>query len=123
MSHSDTDTPYEFAAHHDEAEGKKVRRMVWNMFWVLLAITTVEVGLGMTWKEMGLNWTLIKTTFLVLTIAKAYFIVAYYMHLKHEWKGLQITVLVPYIVFASYLIFILLVEGMYHESMLTFFIP
>ena len=74
MEHSNE--PYKYAAHHSEEEGKKTRRMIWNMFWVLLAITSVEVGLGIMWKDLGITWAFVEMTFIVMTIAKAYFIVA-----------------------------------------------
>ncbi len=100
MEHSNE--PYKYAQHHSEEEGKKTRRMIWNMFWVLLAITSVEVGLGMTWQEMGIKWSIVKMTFIVMTVAKAYFIVAYYMHLKHERTSLQNTIIIPFVLFALY---------------------
>jgi len=109
MEHSDQ--PYKYAAHHSEEEGKKTRRMIWNMFWVLLAITSIEVGLGIFWKEWGIAWFGVKMTFLVMTIAKAYFIVAYYMHLKHERTGLQNTIIIPYVLLALYLIYMVFTEG------------
>ena len=109
MEHSNE--PYKYAHHHDEATGKKTRRMIWNMFWVLLAITTIEVGLGIMWKEWGISWFMVKMTFIVMTIAKAYFIVAYYMHLKHERSALQNTIIVPYVLLALYLMYMVFTEG------------
>jgi len=85
--------------------------MIWNMFWVLLAITSVEVGLGIMWKDWGVSWGFVKMTFIVMTIAKAYFIVAYYMHLKHEKTVLQNTLIVPYVLFALYICYFLFNEG------------
>lgn len=115
MEHSDQ--PYKYAVHHSEEEGKKTRRVIWNMFWVLLAITGVEVGLGIKWKDFGLSWELIKMTFIVLTIAKAYFIVAYYMHLKHERSVLRNIIIIPYVLLALYLIYHVITEGVYAEMM------
>jgi len=109
MEHSDQ--PYKYAQHHSEAEGKKTRRMIWNMFWVLLAITSVEVGLGLVWKEWGINFHYVKMTFIVMTIVKAYFIVAYYMHLKHEKSFLKNSIIAPYILLAVYLIYMVITEG------------
>lgn len=109
MEHSDE--PYKYAAHHSEEEGKKTRRMIWNMFWVLLAITSIEVGLGIMWKEWGVAWFMVKMTFIVMTVAKAYFIVAYYMHLKHERSALQNTIIVPYALLALYLLYMVFTEG------------
>ncbi len=110
MGHSE-DGPYKYAAHHSEAEGKKTRRMIWNMFWVLLGITFIEVMLGIFWKDIGVQWHTVKMTFIILTIAKAYFIVAYYMHLKHERSSLQNTIIIPYVLLALYLIYHIFTEG------------
>lgn len=120
-SHGHAPEPYKYAAHHSEEEGKKTRRMIWNMFWVLLAITSVEVTLGLVWKSVGLSWGLVKMTFIVLTVAKAYFIVAYYMHLKHERKGLKNTIIIPFVLFALYLLYHIFTEGTYSEYMDKFF--
>jgi len=109
MEHSDQ--PYKYAVHHSEQEGKKTRRTIWNMFWVLLVITSIEVSLGIFWKDLELNGHIVKMTFIVMTIAKAYFIVAYYMHLKHERSVLQNTIIVPYTLLALYLIYMVFTEG------------
>ena len=109
MEHSNE--PYKYAAHHSEEDGKKIRRMIWNMFWVLLAITSVEVGLGLTWKELAIDWHWVKMTFIILTLAKAYFIVAYYMHLKHERTGLQNSIIIPYVLLALYLLYMVTTEA------------
>ncbi|MDB4533995.1 cytochrome C oxidase subunit IV family protein [Vicingaceae bacterium] len=115
MEHSNE--PYKYAAHHSEEEGKKTRRMIWNMFWVLLAITSVEVTLGLVWKEIGIGWWSVKMTFIILTVAKAYFIVAYYMHLKHEKTGLQNSIIIPYVLLALYLIYMVVTEATYTSVM------
>lgn len=120
MEHSNdhhTPEPYKYAAHHSEEEGKKVRRVIWNMFWVLLGITTVEVTLGLMWKNIGISWDVVKMTFIILTIAKAYYIVAYYMHLKHEVTALKNTIIVPFVLFALYLLYHIITEGVYSDMM------
>ena len=118
--HQDDNAPYEFAVHHTEEEGVKTRKMIWAIFWVLLAVTGAEVGLGLTWKDLGISWGFVKSVFIFLTLGKAYFIVAYYMHLKHEWKMLQKVILYPYLAFAAYLIFICLQEASYSYDMSFF---
>ncbi|MDG1477754.1 MAG: cytochrome C oxidase subunit IV family protein [Vicingaceae bacterium] len=115
MEHSDQ--PYKYAQHHSEAEGKKTRRMVWNMFWVLLAITSIEVGLGLIWQDWGIPFHLVKMTFIVMTLVKAYFIVAYYMHLKHEKSFLKNSIIIPYVLLALYLIYMVITEGTYTTFM------
>ena len=109
----DFDRTREYVQHHSEAEGKAQRKTIWVIFWVLLGITGVEVTLGLVWNEMGLAWPFVKWTFIILTLVKAYYIVAYYMHLKHEYKNFIYMVAIPYIVLAVYLIVMMLTEAIY----------
>jgi len=111
-----SDSAYEFAVHHGEEEGKKIRKRIWLIFWVLLGITTVEVTLGLIWKSLSANpdaiWGIIKWTFIILTLFKAFYIVFDYMHLGHERRNLKWTILAPYIIFVLYLTFICLNEAL-----------
>lgn len=109
--------PYKYAVRHSEEEGKKIRKRIWLMFWVLLAITTVEVALGIFWKEWEISWGAVKLTFIVMTVLKAFFIVSEYMHLKHEKTGLKNTIIIPYAFLALYLIYFLFTEGVYSDMM------
>ena len=109
----DFDRTAEYAHKHSEEEGKKVRKMIWVIFWVLLAVTAVEVTIGLVWQDLDLNWSLVKWTFIILTLVKAYYIVASYMHLGGERKNFKMVVLIPFIVFAIYAIYIFLSEAMH----------
>lgn len=115
MSEFHDDYPsYEHMAHHSEEEGKKTRRSLWNVFWIMLIITIVELVIGSYAPGMGWSGTLwLKTLFIGLTIAKAGFIVMAFMHLGHEVKFMKYTILLPYTVFMLYGIFIILNEGTY----------
>jgi cytochrome c oxidase subunit IV len=100
--------------HHTEEEGKKKRRKLWNVFWIMLGITLVELVVG--YNATSLGWTGhwgLKWGFIILTLAKAAFIVLKFMHLGDETKGMKYTILAPYSLFIGYLIFIILVEGTY----------
>ncbi len=110
---SDFDRTAEYVNHHSEEEGKKMRKTIWLIFWVLLAVTGIEVSLGLTWKDLGLAWPFVKWTFIILTLVKAYYIVAYYMHLKHEYKNFMYAIAVPYIVLIIYAIYMFLAEAVY----------
>jgi caa(3)-type oxidase subunit IV len=112
----DFDRTAEYVSHHSEEEGKKMRKTIWVIFWVLLGVTTVEVSLGLVWKDLGLMWAFVKWTFIILTLVKAYYIVAYYMHLKHEYKNFMYMVAIPYIVLAIYLIVMILTEAVYVKN-------
>lgn len=110
---SDFDRTAEYAAHHSEADGVKVRKTIWAIFWVLLVVTSIEVSLGLVWSDLDLPWQLVKWTFIILTLVKAYYIVAYYMHLKDEYKNFKMIVAIPYIVLAVYFLILILIEAMY----------
>ena len=109
----DFDRTAEYVQHHSEEDGVRQRKMIWRIFWVLLGITTVEVTLGLFYKDWNLAWTFVKWTFILLTLAKAYYIVAYYMHLKHESKSFIYAVILPYVVLAIYIIIMFLAEAIY----------
>ncbi|KAA3645951.1 MAG: hypothetical protein DWP98_10700 [Bacteroidetes bacterium] len=110
---SDFDRTAEYVQHHTEEEGKKQRKTIWVVFWLLLGITGLEVTLGLYWKDFGIAWSFVKWTFILLTLIKAYYIVAYYMHLKHEFKSFIYMALAPYIVLAIYLVIMVLIEAIY----------
>lgn len=114
MEFHDDYPQYELMAHHNEEEGKKARRTLWNVFWVMLIITIVELIIGFMAPGQGWSGTFwLKSLFITLTIAKAGFIVMAFMHLGHEQKFFKYTILLPYTVLMVYTIFIVLNEGIY----------
>jgi len=114
MEFHDNYPSYETMYNHDEAYGKKARRTLWNVFWIMLIITIVELVIGFLAPSKGWSGTLgLKVLFIGLTIAKAAFIVWWFMHLGHEVKFFKYVILVPYITFMLYTIFIVLTEGTY----------
>tara|TARA_R110001592_G_scaffold69489_4_gene213252 strand:+ start:69099 stop:69452 length:354 start_codon:yes stop_codon:yes gene_type:complete len=100
--------------HHDGPEGTA---WIWKVFWILLAVTTVEVVLGIIKPEILLSQflgtSLLNVIFIVLTLAKAYYIVAEFMHLGHERKNFIWTITLPIVILIPYLTFVLLTEGGY----------
>jgi cytochrome c oxidase subunit 4 len=115
MSEFHDDYPsYETLAHHSEEEGKKTRKTLWRVFWYMLIITIVELIIGSMAPAQGWSGTLgLKVLFIGLTIVKAGFIVMAFMHLGHEKTFMKYAILVPYVIFMSYAIFIILDEGVY----------
>ena len=114
MEFHDDYPEYEKMAAHSEEDGKKLRRTLWNVFWIMLIITILELVIGFLAPGNGWSGTLwLKTLFITLTIAKAGFIVMAFMHLGHEAKFFKYTVLAPYTIFMFYCIFICLNEGTY----------
>jgi cytochrome c oxidase subunit 4 len=105
---------YEVMANHDEAYGKKARRTLWNVFWIMLVITIFELIVGSMAPTHGWSGTWwLKTLFIGLTLVKAAAIVLWFMHLGHEVKFFKYIILIPYFVFMLYTIFIVLTEGTY----------
>jgi cytochrome c oxidase subunit 4 len=112
------DESYARSAVHDEDAGKAIRKKVYFVTALLSIITMVEVGMGIMaagWE--GVKWEVIKWSFIILTLIKAGYIVLVFMHLGDEKKAFKWIILIPYILFVSYLIFIALNESMYHESL------
>ncbi len=106
---------YELMAHHSEEEGKKKRRKLWNVFWIMLGITLVELMVG--FYNTHFSEFALKVIFIGFTIVKAGYIVLSFMHLGDEVKAFKYAVLVPFIVFIIYLVFIAdLGEGTYAKK-------
>ncbi|GAA4346996.1 hypothetical protein GCM10023185_01740 [Hymenobacter saemangeumensis] len=78
-------------AHVEGEIAKPNTGWIWRTFWVLVGITAVEF-VFVFFMNAG---TLRNAIFIILTIFKAFFIVAEFMHLKHETKGLIWTILIP----------------------------
>lgn len=105
---------YESMYNHGEEEGKKARKVLWNVFWVMLAITIFELVVGFMAPSKGWSGTWwLKTLFISLTIVKAAAIVLWFMHLGGEVKFFKYAILAPYVLFMFYTIFIVLTEGTY----------
>jgi len=73
---------------------------------ILSVLTVIELGLGfaMMGMEQGGGLKLaIKGTIVILMLAKAFYIVGYFMHLKHEVKNLIMTIVVPLLLFVWFI--------------------
>jgi cytochrome c oxidase subunit IV len=79
-----------------EADPAKISK-IWKTAGILAIITAIEFIFAFTWGEK--DATLI-TIYIVLTLFKAYFIMAEFMHLGHEKKSLQLSILLPLIFIA-----------------------
>lgn len=112
---------YSLGAHHDEEHGRQIRKKIWFVTILLSVITFAEVMLGVYIKQNSDYWSFVKLTFIILTLAKAAYIVMSFMHLGDERKNLRYLILFPYALFALYLLFIVLSEGGFAERMLELF--
>ena len=96
---------------------------IWGVLVFLTFITLIEVVLGIYKPEVlmgqflgmkALNWI-----FIILTLVKAYYITWDFMHMRDETKALRRMVVWTAVFLICYLIFILLQEGGYIESIYT----
>jgi len=90
MSHS---------AIHDAHHGGGTKEII-KVTVILSVLTIIELILGfwmMGFPEASAHGTrlLLKGTIVILMLAKAFYIVAYFMHLKHELRNMIMTICVP----------------------------
>jgi cytochrome c oxidase subunit IV len=81
-------------AHADKNAG---RREIWRVTIILSVLTIVELILGFCMIGMpeGFLRHLIKGVIIILMLAKAFYIVSYFMHLGHELRNMIMTIVVP----------------------------
>ena len=96
----------EITVHPEHTGGTK---RIWKIFWVLSALTIVELGLGyfMYAQHGHLAYAVVLSTKIVigiLTLAKAYYIVSVFMHLGDEVRNLIMTIVVPLVLFVWFII-------------------
>jgi cytochrome c oxidase subunit IV len=103
---------YSLHTHHNEDQGKKIRKKIWFVTALLTAITAIEVALGAFIKQGTDIWPMVKWSFIIMTLVKAGYIVLVFMHLGDEKKSLRNVILIPYFMFVLYLIFIALWEAL-----------
>jgi cytochrome c oxidase subunit IV len=108
MSAHTTETHTEDA--HGEHDGMTKKRII-KVFVILLIITSVEFFIALVLVPKGvLPINLVNPIYIVLTLLKAFYIVAYFMHLKFERHALIYAIIVP-ILFIIGLILVLTNES------------
>lgn len=99
---------------------KSNTQKIWGVLIFLTIVTCVEVVLGIYKPEslMGhfLGMKILNWIFIILTLVKAYYITWDFMHMRDEVKALRRMVVWTAVFLVLYLIFILLQEGGYIES-------
>ncbi|WP_346316790.1 cytochrome C oxidase subunit IV family protein [Chitinophaga sp. YIM B06452] len=93
-------------AHTSNANDRQASiKSIWKTFWILLIVTMVEVGLAFLHLYTGFpGKLLLNSIFIGLTIVKAFFIVAEFMHLGHEVRNLIMTILFPLLLFVWFIV-------------------
>ena len=100
-------TSQEVSFHPEHADNTKV---IWRTFWILSALTIVELSIGLLiyniHKGANPNATLVlafKGLVCILTLAKAYYIVSVFMHLGDEVRNMIMTIVVPLCLFVWFI--------------------
>jgi cytochrome c oxidase subunit 4 len=92
--------------HHTDVNSTESRtqvKRIWRVFWVLLVITVAEVIMGMFFSHQ-MPKALVAFFFLALTILKAGYIIAVFMHLGDELSNFIITMAIPITLFIWFII-------------------
>jgi cytochrome c oxidase subunit IV len=99
MEHHNTSPEVTFTHHQSDAEFKaRVRKTT----ILLSVITVIELLLGLLMYATDLGSfvvLLIKGVIVILTLAKAFYIVAVFMHLGDEIRNMIMTIIVPLMLF------------------------
>lgn len=102
-------TNHEHASEHEGMSKKKI----WQVFFYLLGITAIEFFIALYLIPKGLlGQGMGNFIYIVLTLVKAFYIVAYFMHLKFEKFALKTGITVS-LIFIIYFIVLMLIEGSY----------
>ncbi len=81
------------------------KREIWYAFVILTVVTILEFVIAFTLGRSTIRTAL----FLALTVMKAYYIVAYFMHMRHERVGLVASIVLP-LIFLVYMVALLMME-------------
>ena len=107
-NHSHSVETHEHDDHAGLSKGK-----IWQVFGILLLITVIEFIIALLIIPKGyMTQHVGNYIYIVLTLLKAFYIVAYFMHLKYEKVGLQLALGLSFI-FICYFIVLMMIEGGY----------
>ena len=84
-------------------------KLIWRTFWILLVVTIVEVACAITLTG-HIPQMILNIFYVLMSGAKAFYIVSVFMHLKFEVKYMMITILVP-MCFLLFALAVFLAEG------------
>jgi cytochrome c oxidase subunit IV len=95
------DTTSEVTYHH-HVDSTEFNRRIRKTTILLSVITVIELGLGLLMYAIELpDWVslFIKGVIVILTLAKAFYIVSVFMHLGDEIRNMIMTIVVPLMLF------------------------
>ncbi|MFI5153228.1 MAG: cytochrome C oxidase subunit IV family protein [Chitinophagales bacterium] len=110
------DQAHSTAAEHHGGEHNFSKKAIWRTFWILLIITIVELALAIWYYETNfLPKHFLNGVFVIGTLAKAFFIIAEFMHLKYELRNLILSLAIPAMLFIWFLTAFLWDGGSYRH--------
>ncbi|CAN5263423.1 hypothetical protein BH11BAC6_BH11BAC6_03630 [soil metagenome] len=99
---------------------------IWKVTLILTVLTIVELifGFGLYKLWFGPHDLFfahfIKGVIILLMLAKAFYIVGYFMHLRHEIRNLIMTIVVPLLLFVWFIVAFLYEGNSYHNLKNTY---
>lgn len=115
MEHTST---VEYHEHHGGGTKEIIKVTI-----ILTILTIVELVLGFTMMGMPEDSAMrhfIKGIILILMLVKAFYIVGYFMHLKHEIRNLIMTICIPLFLFVWFIIAFLYDGHSYNNNRNTY---
>jgi len=110
------DSSHGTTTHFEKEKSEFNTKAVWRTFWILLAITVFELIIAIIYYETQFfPKHILNGVFIIMTLAKAFFIVAEFMHLGHELKNLVMTIAIPACLFIWFLIAFMWDGSSYHD--------
>ncbi len=93
----------EHTAHIEHSDDGK--KEVMRVTLILTVLTLIELALGFALMKIENSGTRlgVKGIIVILMMAKAFYIVGYFMHLKHEIRNLIMTIVVPLLLFVWFI--------------------
>lgn len=105
----------EHTGNHASEHETMTKKKIWQVFFYLLGITAIEFFVALYLLPQGfMSRGIANFTYIILTLVKAFYIVAYFMHLKFEKLALKTSIVISF-VFIIYFIALMLTEGSYLE--------
>lgn len=104
------------------AENNSGKREIWRVTIILSVLTLVELAIGfyMIGMEESFFRHFLKGVIIILMLAKAFYIVSYFMHLGHELRNMIMTIVVPLGLFVWFIIAFLYDGASYRELRNTY---
>lgn len=103
----------EHTQEHAHEHASMTKRKIWQVFFYLLGITALEFIISLYLIPKGIvSHGVGNFAYISLTLVKAFYIVAYFMHLKFEKFAFKASIVLS-LLFIIYFIVLMLIEGNY----------